>query len=233
MFDQFLINMKSFKALAFLFVSFYLISCNRGLNNNAKPGEGTITYSITYPDSMKYGLKAAMLPKTITLFFKDEKATFVTSAGLGTIQIVDLMDAGNRTFTSLFIDELRGNVGCKRTSDEISKNESAAFFDYKSTDETKTIQGIECKKAIVNNTATKSTFEIYYFDKIKISYINSPFINQPNLMLEYSHTINNLTMKLKAIKVDLKTPVDNKMFQLKGNYKWLSEKDYYQYLNSL
>lgn len=216
-----------------ILISVLFFSCNKGFNRKAKPGEGTITYSITYPDSMKYGLKAAMLPKTIMLFFKDNKATFVTSAGMGTVQMVDLLNADNHTFNSLFIDELRGNVGCKRTAEEISQNESNPVYEYTIVDEKKNIEGLECIKAIAKNSNTKTSFEFYYYDKIKFNYISSPFINQPNLMLEYSHTINNLTMKLQAIKVDLKTPVDDEMFELKGNYRWLSEKDFYAYLNSL
>lgn len=233
MFYQLHHKMKILK-LPFLFLTMLLfVACHRNLSNNAMPGEGTITYSITYPDSTKYGLKAALLPKTIVLFFKGDKATFITSAGLGTIQIVDLLDAGNRTYTSLFIDELHGNVGCKRTSEEISNNEKSPVLIFHDSNEKKLIQGLECKKAIAEDVSNKTTFEFYYYDKIKFNYMSSPFANQHYLMLEYVHTINKLTMKLHAIKVDLKTPVDPAMFELKGNYQWYNEKDFYAHLNSL
>jgi hypothetical protein len=219
--------------ISLVLITLFFSACNREFNGKAKPGEGSITYSITYPDSMKYGVKAGLMPKTLTLFFKDDKATFVTSAGLGTIQIVDLIDAGNRTFTSLFIDELHGNVGCKRSADEISENETKTVFEFQTINESKVIEGLKCNKAIAKNLKDNTSFEFYYYDKIKFNYISSPFVNQPNLLLEYSHTVNNLTMKLKAIKVDLKTPVDTAMFAIKGNYRWLNEKDYYAYLNTL
>jgi hypothetical protein len=51
--------------------------------------------------------------------------------------------------------------------------------------------------------------------------------------MEYTHTINNLTMKLVATKVDLTTPVDTTFFEIHGDYQWLNQKNFYNYLSSL
>lgn len=52
-------------------------------------------------------------------------------------------------------------------------------------------------------------------------------------MLEYTHAVNNLAMKLEATKVDFSSPVDTSLFTVKGEYQWVTQKEFYQYLSSL
>ena len=214
---------------------FFLLTtgCKTKPGQNAKPGEGTVTYKVSYPDSSKLGLKVALLPRTMDLFFKDEKATFVTSAGMGTMQIVNLLDYKNRKFTCLLIDAIRQNYACTLSPEEIKENENTPKYKFEFTDETKIIAGLECKKAIVKDLTNNTTLELYYYDKIRFYYWNSPFKDFDFLLMEYTHTINNLTMKLVAEKVDVTTPVDTSFFELHGNFRWLNEKDFYNYMKQL
>lgn len=212
---------------------FLVASCKTKTGQNAKQGEGTVTYHVSYSDSAKYGLKAALFPRTMDLFFKDEKATFVTSAGMGTMQLVNLLDHKNKKFTILLIDALRQNYACTLSPDEIKKNESTPEYKFEFVDETKTIAGLICNKAIVKDLTNNTSFEVYYYDKIKFYYWNSPFKDFDFLLMEYTHTINNLTMKLVAQKVDLTTPVDSSFFQIKGEFNWLNQKKIYNYLSRL
>ena len=224
-------NSKLIFFIGFLF--FFVAACKTKTEQKAKPGEGTITYDISYPDSTKYGMKAALLPTTMNLFFKNEKATFVTSAGMGTLQIVNILDHKNKKFTALLLDAIRQNFAYTPSPDEIKENESKPKYIYEYTDETKTIAGLECKKAIVKDSTHNTSFEVYYYDKIKFYYWNSPFKDFNFLLLEYTHTINNLTMKLTAEKVDLTSPVDTTFFEIHGDYTWLNQKSFYNYLSRL
>ena len=66
-------------------------------------------------------------------------------------------------------------------------------------DETKEIAGYKCKKAIVSFPDTsKSTFEIYYTDEIKIDdlYLGSPYKNINGVLIEFQMELNNISMKL-------------------------------------
>ncbi len=228
--------MKKLKfVLAFLGV--FLIVCSSGCRSvsdrKAEYGEGTIVYKITYPDSMNYGMKSAFFPKEIVLIFKKEKSAFIASGGMGMIQMVNLLDHQNKKYVSLVIDQLRANFGCKLTPEEVTSNENSEKLEISETTDTKVIAGITCNKAIARNPEKGTQTEIYYDKNIRFSYGNSPFHAMDFLFLEYTHTINNLTMKLEATSVDLTTPVDTGLFQIRGDYIWVSQQQLFDRLNQL
>jgi hypothetical protein len=219
--------------ISFLFSLVFFSGCKQKPQELAKPGEGTITYSISYPDADKFGVKLAFFPKEIILVFKDEKAAFIATGGMNMVQVVNLLDHKEKKAVSLLIDHLRENYGCILTPEEVKANENITHYQFELTGETKIICGILCKKEIVKNETDKPQFDIYYDDKIKFYYWNSPFKEVNNLFLEYTHTINNLTMKLVAIKVDLTTPVDTSLFEVKGNFKWVDQHEFFSHLSAL
>lgn len=212
---------------------FLAVGCKTKTEQNAKPGEGTVTYKVSYPDSAKYGLKAVLFPHEMNLFFKDDKATFVAAGGMGTVQIVNILDHTKNTYTSLLIDALRQNYACKLSPEEIKENENTPKLEYEFLDETKIIADLECKKVLIKDIANKTASEAFYYPKIKFYYINSPFKDFGYLLMEYTHTINNLTMKLTATQIDLKTPVDTAFFEIHGDFLWINQKNFYDYLNQL
>lgn len=218
--------------LCVLFV--VLISaCNSRKQQAAKPGEGMVVYKVSYPDSAKYGMKSAFFPREIVLVFKNDKAAFIASGAMGMIQLVNLLDAGKKNYVSLLIDRLRQNIGCKLTPDEITQNEQSDSLLIRNTNEQKVIAGMNCQKAIVTDVGSGLQTEVFFNDTIQFSYRNSPFKNIPFLMLEYTHAVNNLAMKLEATKVDFSSPVDTSLFTVKGEYQWVTQKEFYQYLSSL
>jgi len=221
------------KILFYIGILFFLFAGCSTTEQNAKLGEGTVTYTISYPDKAKLGIKAALYPKTMDLYFKDEKATFVTSSGLGTIQLIRILDHETKKFTTLLIDALRENYAYSLSPAEITENENTPKYTFEFTDKTKIIAGLECKKAIVKNTTDNTSFDVYYYDKIKFYYWNSPYKDFNFLLLEYTYTMDNLTMDLVASKVDLTTPVDPTFFEIHGNYNWLNQKSFNAYLNNL
>src|ERR1051325_9424239 len=216
---------------AFLMVVFS--GCRNISERFAKTGEGMIVYNVTYPDGKKYGMKELFFPKTITLVFKDEQAAFIATGGMGMVQLVNLLDHKTLSYTSLLIDHLRGNFACKLVPAEIIENESKPVYEFEPMNEFKTVAGIECRKAVVKDASGQSSFDVYYDSKIKFYYWNSPFKDFNHLMLEYTHTVNNLKMKLEAVKVDLTTPVDTSLFHVKGDYKRVNQKEFFAHINEL
>ena len=217
----------------FALLLFTASGCKNASYQAAEANQGTVTYTVSYPDSAMYGVKSAFFPKEIVLVFKEDRATFIASAGLGMIQMVNLLDHKNKTAVSLLLDQLRENVGCRLTEEEIGTNENSVSYRFKKKNEMKTIAGFECRKATVADASAKDLFDIYYCEKIKFPYWNSPFKGMDHLFLEYTHTINNLTMKLVATKVDLITPIDTSLLEVRGNYKWMNQKDFFTYLSVL
>jgi hypothetical protein len=195
--------------------------------------QGKVTYGVSYPDSAKYGAKIAAFPRTIILVFKGEKAVFVALGGMGMVQIVNLLDHKKKKYSSLLIDVLRGNYACTLTKDEYEVNEGRPEYSFELADGGKTIAGLDCKKAIFKDKHDNSTFECFYCEEIPFCYGNSAFKKFPFLFMEYTHTINQLTMKLTAQKVDFASPVDTSLFELKGNYTWVNQQGFYEHLNKL
>jgi hypothetical protein len=222
--------MKLLGQLSVCFLFLILFSCTP--KNKAKPGEGTVVYHISYPDSMQYGLKKAFLPSEIILVFKNEQAAFIASGGLGMVQLVNLLDYRTKSYTSLLIDHLHGNVACKYSMDEIRKNETASNYNFYFTEDTLSIASVKCNNAYASHNGEK-LFNIWYDPAIRFYYWNSPFKDFNYLMLDYTHTINGLTMHLSATEVDLKNAVDTSLFSVKGNYRWVNEKQFFDHLASL
>jgi hypothetical protein len=219
------------KSIFYLLLLTAAISCRQA--NNARPGQGFITYHVTYPDNQKFSARSMLFPREIVLVFKDDKAAFVTTGGSGMVELVNLMDHKDKKFVSLLIDQSRKNIGCVLTPDEIKQNENNPLYKVEETNETKTIAGIQSRKAIVHDITNNKSFGIYYDDKIKFWYWNSPFKEFNYLLTEYTHTINGLTMQLEATKIDLTTPVNTNIFSVKGNYEWVNQKAFFDYLSNL
>ena len=67
---------------------------------------------------------------------------------------------------------------------KIKENEINPKYEFEFVDETKTIAGLEFKKAIVNDRTHNTKFDVYYYDKIKFYYLNSPFKDFGFLLME-------------------------------------------------
>jgi hypothetical protein len=224
-------RIKMYKKVFIGLLMFATGSCMH--ENKAKPGQGTITYKVSYPESNKYGIKAYLFPRQITVVFKDEKATFIASAGMGMVQLVNILDHTEKKYTSLLIDEMHGNYACTFSEKEIKENESTPLYSYKETSEKATIAGLKSRKAIVTDKTNHTSFDIWYHDRIKFYYWNSPFKDFNYLFTKYSHTINGLKMNLEATDVDLSSVVDSSLFTVKGNYKWVTQEEFYSHLSQL
>lgn len=217
---------------ALFLICFLNFSCKPQHKNYAKEGEGTVIYHISYPDSMKYGIKKAFFPSEIVLVFKDEKAAFIATGGMGMIQVVNLLDHKSRSYITLLIDQIHGNYACRLTENEIKQNEGSAIYNYDFTNDSMKIAGISCSRAIATEKEGKP-FDIYYDPEIKFYYSNSPFKDFNNLMLNYTHNINGMTMQLKATEVDLKNAVDTNLFNVKGDYKWVNKNQFFDHISTL
>src|ERR1051326_580467 len=91
----------------FFFLMIVLAGCRNISDHFAKTGQGMITYKVSYPDSMNFGVRYIMFPRTIVLVFKDDKAAFIATGAMGMVQLVNLLDYKNKKYTSLLIDNLR------------------------------------------------------------------------------------------------------------------------------
>ena len=225
--------MKNCILILFFAAAVVLPGCRHSTVSGDWKNQGMVVYRVSYPEENKYGIKSSLFPKEVILIFKEKQAVFIASGAMGMVQLVNLLDGKNHRYVSLLIDNLRANYGTRLTAEEILENENARQLDFTDIEETKVIAGTDCKATIVRDKQTGTSDKFFYNEKIPFCYDNSPFKDFPYLFTEYTHTINGLTMKLVAEKIDLVTPVDTTLFTVKGEYKWLSQKEFFNFLSSI
>ncbi len=211
-----------------IFFSFFLLvliagGCNYSSHYRlpvAANGEGRITYKISYPDDNPYK-NVRLLPRETNLFFKDTKASFITSV-LGMVEMVNLLDNDKKKFTSLLISSVGQNYAFTEKPEDVKQQESNPKYEIETTGETKMIAGLECRKAVVSDLTNNKKFDIYYYGKIKVYLGNSPYKDFNYLLMDYEDTRYGLPMHLQATKVDF-SPMDTTMLSVHGNYNWVDK----------
>jgi len=222
---------------SFLLLAIIAASCSDGVHSDknssrqtAANGEGMVTYKITYSENNPYK-NIRILPRETNLVFKGAKASFITSA-MGLIQVVNLLDYENKKYTSLLLNSVGENFAFIETPDDIKKQETNPEYKIETTSEKKTIAGLECSKAIVNDLTNNSKFDIFYYEKIKVYLGNCPYKDFNYLLMEYQDTKHGLPMHLEAVNVDF-SPVDTTLLNIQGEYNWVDRKTFINILENL
>lgn len=219
--------------LLFHFITGFLLlgmleSCSSP--GSAVDGEGTVYYKIEYLEENPYQ-KASVLPSETILFFKGRKATFVTTV-LGVIQIVNLLDFDKSQYTTLLLNSIGENVAFTDTPEDVKAQESDPVYIIEKKEERKTIAGLECSKATVTDSASHSTFDIYYYDKVKVYLGNSPYKDFNYLLMDYRDTKQGLPMHLVAQKVEFNA-IDSTLFSIHGQYRWVDRKAFFDIIQNM
>ncbi|MBI4947357.1 MAG: hypothetical protein HY840_13275 [Bacteroidetes bacterium] len=218
------------KIIFYSILLFSISSCKNQTDRIASDGEGKVVYKITYADDNPYN--NPMLPGQTQLAFNSTRACFVTSGGGGLITVVNLLDYEKKKYSSLFINSFGENYAFTDTPEDVQEQENNPQYKIETTDEKKIIAGLECRKAIVNDLTNKNKFDIYFYDKVKVYYGDSPFKDFNYLLMEYRHTKYGLPMKLEAAQVDF-SPIDTGIFSVHGEFKWVDRKRFMQEIMSL
>lgn len=185
--------------------------------------EGKITFEISYPDSDIPDEQMAMMPTEMEMYIKDDKTRVEMTMGMGmsNVTIVD-----NKTKTATTLMDMMGNKMAIKSSEEEYKKQRAqrGVEDYKieKTNETKTIAGYACKKAVV--TGKDGTFDIYYAPDIvvKNSEWHSEYKGIDGFPMEYRINQGRMNMQMTAKKVAAQK-VDDKLFTIPDGYKEMTQ----------
>jgi hypothetical protein len=187
--------------------------------------EGKIIYEITYPESDFSDQQLAMMPSEATIYFKNDKTRMEMSMGMGMSTVV-ITDNKAKVSTTL-MDVMGNKIATKSTEADIEKD-SKEQGDYKVeiTDETKTIAGYTCKKAIVTNSDGESS-DIYFCEDIKLegeNWSQKQFKDIKGFPLMYSLKQRGITMQMTAKKVSAEQ-VDNSKFIIPSDYKEMTREE--------
>ena len=187
--------------------------------------EGVIEFEISYPATEAGDLMAGLLPREMTLKFKDGKTIGELSAGMGVFKTALIADPETRTVHQLL------KIMSKKYVLELDSNEIHQLYGelpemkVHFTDETKEIAGYKCHKAVVTfKNNIKEEFSIFYTNDIDIEDSNwcTPFNEISGVLLEYHVRKYNYEMKLTAIKVT-KIDIDDADFIVPSDYIQISQ----------
>ena len=208
---------KTIFFIAILFCAFFL---NMNYGTSGKPFEGVITFKITYPDNKFSESQMAMFPKILTVSIKGTKSrTDLQMSGMNTIEITDYTE---KTKVKL-LNMMGQKYAIQETAEEIEaemKNESQG--EVQLSNETKTIAGYTCKKAIVtvNDDGSKTTYEVWYseeFGSTNVNFDNPLYKDIKGVLLEFSMITPQFTMQFSAVSVE-KQSIPSKEFEIPADY---------------
>lgn len=176
--------------------------------------EGHISYKIEMtsdnPDmQMAIGM---MQGSTLDVFFKEK----VTRAEMKMGSLMNITTISNETSGDvlMLMSGMIGQNAIKTTTAELeAQNEEKPKYDVNLVDESKTIEGYSCKKAILTDEeGNESVF--WYTEEINISKKGQSYLNEdvPGFPMQYD--LNNNGMKMTMTVASLEKKLDKKSASL-------------------
>jgi GLPGLI family protein len=182
--------------------------------------EGKIAYEISYndlPAEMK-GYEA-MLPKEMSIQLKGNKSRVEQNQMMGKNVIVSDMDQKNGFMEmEMAGQKLRMNISTEEFDAEEGKIENIEYVD-----ESKTIAGYPCKKAIIKDDSGNLAMTVFYTEKIK-NQAQKEFVGLKGFPLEYSLSQNGINMVMTAVTINEESVSDD-LFQKSEGFQDITQED--------
>ncbi len=202
-------------------LALFLLFCFTA-NAQKKVSELTLVYDaiITTGDNQPK-LADAFDGATTTVYIKGSMSRSEMTSALASL--TSIHDA--KTGTAVLLQEISGNKLLIHMTAENwqDKNKRYDGITFKNTNETKTIAGYKCIKAVAT-MKDGATFTVYYTSDIipENPEYNAQFKNLDGLPLEYEFTQGNLKIKYTVSKINM-NPVPASKFDIpKSGYRELS-----------
>ncbi len=196
-----------------IFIMLILVTaCSKISDNvfNDKPSEGVIKYKITFPEVSEESITATLLPDQMTYAFTPTSfsSNFETAGGVFKNKIV--ADRDTRTVDHQ-LKVFRKKIQTKMTENDVIQ----MLADYPKasiiqTQQTDTIAGYHCKKAlIVFEDVSKQEIEVYYTDQIEME--------SPNWCTQYheiegvlmAYEVEEFGIRMRLVAEEVKTPLQD------------------------
>lgn len=161
----------------------------------------------------------AMLPKEMTIYIKENKSKVEQNQMMGKQVVVS--DLGQQNgFMEM---EMAGQKIRMNISTEEFKKEAENVPDIEYLDESKTIAGYPCKKAIMKDESGNLTMTVFCTDKIS-NKAQKQFIGLKGFPLSYTMTQQGMTLEMSATEV-IKQSVSDDIFNKSDGYKDITQAD--------
>jgi GLPGLI family protein len=191
--------MKNLLVIMIAFLSLLTVSCKTE-KKQARISSGRIDYKITYLNKDLDNKTIELLPRKMKLTFNEKQAVNKIEGFLGLYKLNAITNFhSHKCSTFLKIvdkqyvfkgkrDEL---MCCFDTMDDMKVDE---------TMETKTIAGLDCKKAVIFLPSTNEKFDIFYTGEIDLRNPNvtNPYKKIDGILMEFELSLLHLKMRFTA-----------------------------------
>jgi len=194
---------------------------------------GTVTYAIDYPDHKDNFFLYSILPKEMTVNFRDGvMESRIEKANLSNVLLVDC----NQSKVSAYFQYGDEEVHVVLQPDDVTNMvKDQKQYTIVFTEEKDTMAGFHVKKAIATAKKDPSDkIELWYTDEIKLKNSNwyNPFHEVPGFLLAYAIDRYGIRMEFKAKWFEAKE-ITKEQLQFKANGISISYQDYNAKLGSL
>ncbi|WP_343605856.1 hypothetical protein [Fluviicola sp.] len=197
--------------------------------------EGTIIYSVDYPNSKKNAFLYSILPKEVEVSFLNGVVRHdVSRANLQNIVLFDC----NQKQVEIYFQYGEEAFKTKLTPKEMQNMlRDQATYDIRFTDETDTLAGFQVKKAIARGKKNKSdVITLWYTEEIGLKDPNwyNTFHAVPGVLLAYSIDRFGIRMDYRAKKFIPKMDQSKeRLFTLPAKGTHITYREYDQKMNNL
>lgn len=180
------------------------------LSLTAQITEGSVKYNVEVSSTNpELEMQLAMLQgSTFELFFKDNMSRSEMSMGsMMKITTITNTEAEN---SIMLMSGMMGNTAVKMSADDLKKGEeNVDGTEITLVDETKEIQGYDCKKAIATNEEGQESV-IWYTEDLAINKLGQNYLNKqvPGFPLEFE--INQGEVKMTMVSTEVNKKLDKK-----------------------
>jgi hypothetical protein len=184
--------------------------------------EGLVVYEVVY-EAIEEDKKEmlSMLPKKSFLYVKDKRSLFEQEVAGGGRQAF-FIDAGKGSGV-LVMQFLGQGYKVEMSQEEMESLKKAKELDVWTTDETKTIAGYTCARALAISGA--DTLEFFYSIELKSESKTPPFAKVEGIPLKYELIRGGVKMVYTAIEVK-ETTIDEAVFNTAPDLKSMEFVDF-------
>ena len=203
-----------------------LTDCGRGVFGE-KISEGVITYKLEYPDGESKSALVTMLPSQMTMAFKNDNTSMLIRGFAGCFVLNCIGDYANKQNKTML------TIGFDQKLMLISKFGEPPFGTSKmsdiiitKTDDTTSICGYLCHKAVGKSEKCNKTFTFWYTNDIDIESdaVLSPVKMLGGVLMEFDVDMMGIYMKAKAIEVSRQEVADD-VFATPEGFQEVSQGD--------
>ncbi len=174
--------------------------------------EGTLQYKVSVSGVSDPQAQAMMQNMVLSIFIKSDKFATVMDMGMMKIRTVRLDDNKYVMLMDMMGQKFKMTMDKKQYE---TKKMNPDNYTVTITDDTKTIAGYNCKKAIIK-TKSGESFYAYFTTELKrggTTTYDGPYSKIDGVLLEYNMEQKGNTMTMTCTSVDL-NPVSDDMFTI-------------------